>query len=469
MPLDPPLAAPAAAATLPLADLQGNVVRGYSFPFATFLFARFAGPPAAARAWLAGARAGVTPGTPWADGQKPKTTFNLAFTHPGLAALGVPAAELGKLPADYRNGMPAQAAELGDVGTSAPAAWDFGGPNTPPVHALLAVHGVSAAEVAARVQAITDGFGAAVTAVYTLPAAALQPDPRREHFGFRDGFGQPSIEGSGVAAIPGQGTPKNGGWADIKPGEFLLGHPAETDFPPFVPKPADFAFNGTFLVFRKLHQNVAEFRRFLADRAAAVFGAATPDKQEWVASRLVGRWRSGAPVALSPDNDDPALAADWDRNTNFDFTDDPDGLKFPVGAHIRRANPRGALPPTQLVRTHRILRRGLPYGTPLPDGVTQDDGADRGVAFMALNASIEGQFRFVQKLWINDGEFAAGLDGKDQDPVTGPQDRGGVFSFRKPDGAPEDLFDLPRFVRVRGGGYFFVPSVAALKRLADGL
>ncbi len=465
---------PAGSRTLPLEDIQGNVVQGYNFPCATYLFARFVSDPALARAWLGSLLDQVTPGTPWPTGQKPTTVFNLAFTHLGLAALGVPTTALVSFPAEYRYGMATQAADLGDTGDSAPDKWDFGGPRTPAVHCLLAVLGRAQQAVADRVAEVKAGFRTSVVEVYSLPAAALQPDPRREHFGYRDGFGQPSIAGSGIAAIPGQGTPLPGaGWADLEPGEFLLGHEDESGgFAPPLPQPPELTRNGTFLVVRKLYQDVARFRRFLKEQAAAVLGADTRDNREWLASRLVGRWRSGAPVALTPDLDDPTLVDDWNRNTNFDYRDDPLGQRCPVGAHIRRVNPRGSLPPTHVVQAHRLLRRGLPYGPPLlPEDRIDDDGVDRGVVFMALNASILRQFRFVQKLWINDGEFAAsaGLTSSEQDPIAGPQDRGGQFLVYLPNGDPAPMFDLPRFVRVRGGGYFLVPSLTGLRLLAAGV
>ncbi len=472
MPSDdaPQLAAPL---SLPLEDIQGNVVHSYRYPFATFLFARFSGAPAAARAWLGNLVDQVTPGTPWTAENKPATTLNLSFTHHGLAALGVPAASLNGFPNDYREGMAAQAADLGDTGNSAPRQWDFGGPQNPTIHCLLALHGQTAAALADRVTLVKAGFPPSVAEVYTLSAAVLQPDPRREHFGFRDGFGQPSIEGSGVAAYPGQGTAlAGGGWTDLKPGEFLLGHPDESGFPFPPPQPLALSRNGTFLVFRKLYQDVAAFRRFLKEQAQAVLGADTAANQEWLASRLVGRWRSGAPVDLSPDHDDPTLAKDWSRNTNFDFRDDLLGKRCPVGAHIRRVNPRGSLTSVHVVQNHRIIRRGLPYGPQLePADALTDDGADRGVAFMALNANIQNQFLFVQKFWINDGEFAAngGLTSAEQDPLAGPQDRGGKLVVYKPDGTLAKMFNLPRFVRVRGGGYFFMPSLTGLRLLAAGV
>lgn len=461
----------ATAATLPLDDLQGNVANGYSFPAAHFSFWRITSDPERARSWLGRVlELPVTPGTHWLPENKPRSTLNVAFTHSGLAALGLDGASLQSFPPEYRGGMLAQAAELGDTGESAPERWDFGNA-AKPVDVLLAIHGQTAQDVAQRLAALQNVNDGVLTEVHSLPAAALEPDPRCEHFGFRDGFGQPSIEGAGVESVPGQGTRVSGGWKDIKPGEFILGHEDESEgFPRALPQPAELARNGSFLVFRKLHQDVARFRAFLAQQAKVLRGADTHENREWIASRMVGRWRDGTPVALSPDREDRALADDWKRTLDFDYSDDKRGLRCPVGSHIRRVNPRAALPAQHLVRTHRLLRRGLPYGPPLPEGSVVDDGVARGVAFIALNASIQSQFRFVQKMWINDGEFAAsgGLTSPDQDPITGPQDRRGRFQCFDETGRPRSAFDLPRFVQVRGGGYFFLPSLTGLRFLARG-
>jgi Dyp-type peroxidase family len=457
-------------ASLPLDDLQGNVARGYSFPVAHFSFWRFLAEPARARTWLGTVLEVVTPGTPWA-GDKPRSTFNIALSHSGLAALGLARASLESFPAEFRAGMAAQAADLGDVGSSDPEHWDFGNANRP-LDVLLAIYGQTSSDVDARLALLRAANEHVLAEVYALPTAALAPDPRREHFGFRDGYGQPSIVGAGVASVPGQGTPLDRGkWKDLNPGEFILGHEEESGgVPRALPQPPALAMNGTFLVFRKLYQDVARFRKVLAEQAAAVLGANSEENREWIASRWIGRWRSGAPIALCPEHDDQALGEDWNRTLDFDYKDDPLGHRCPVGSHIRRVNPRAALPPHQLVRTHRILRRGLPYGPPLPEGSLDDDGVDRGVAFIALNASIQAQFRFVQKLWINDGGFASsgGLMSSDQDPVAGPQDRAGRFQCFDPGGQPRSMFDLPRLVSMRGGGYFFIPSLTGLRFLARG-
>ena len=210
-------------------------------------------------------------------------------------------------------------------------------------------------------------------------------------------------------------------------------------------------------MFRKLYQDVAAFRRYLAAHADTV------EAQELLAAKIVGRWRSGAPLALRPDRDDPELGADPSRNNDFLYrADDPKGLRCPVGSHIRRTNPRDAVV-TGETRLHRMIRRGTSYGPPLPEGVLDDDGADRGLCFVFVGAHPDRQFEFVQSMWINEGR-AIGAP-TETDPLIGPNDGDGVFTVpARP--IRRRLVDLPRFVINRGGEYCFAPSLTGLRWLA---
>jgi Dyp-type peroxidase family len=282
----------------------------------------------------------------------------------------------------------------------------------------------------------------------------------KEHFGFADGFAQPAIEGSGVDPLPGQGAPlKDGGWRPIRAGEFILGYRDEEGALPQAPAPDQLATNGSYLVYRKLHQDVAAFRATLAAAARHYQGS-----EEQLAAKLVGRWRDGTPLDLSPDGPDPAIVADAARNNAFSYLDDQDGLRCPAGSHIRRANPRLGLPfEGQLVNRHRLIRRGIPYGDPLPEGA-QDDGQDRGVVFMCLQASIARQFEFVQAQWFNDGN---GLHlGDDEDVVMGRHDGASPRKMTVPGRPPYFVGPLSRVVTVRGGEYFFIPGINGLHHLA---
>src|SRR5262249_27372962 len=166
-----------------------------------------------------------------------------------------------------------------------------------------------------------------------------------------------------------------------------------------VPQPEVLGRNGTYMVVRKLHTRVAAFRQYLRERAAS------PVDEERLAAKFVGRWPSGAPLTLAPEQDDPELGADPRRNNAFLYpADDPRGLKCPFGAHIRRMNPRDSVVVGE-VRLHRMIRRGTSYGPPLPTGALEDDGAERGLMFAFIGAHIARQFEFVQAQWVNDGKL----------------------------------------------------------------
>ncbi len=214
----------------------------------------------------------------------------------------------------------------------------------------------------------------------------------------------------------------------------------------------------TYVVFRKLHQRVAAFRQYLRSNASR------PEEEELLAAKMMGRWRSGAPLALCPLHDNPELGADPQRNNDFLYQqDDPTGFKTPGGSHIRRTNPRDASV-VGVARLHRMIRRGTSYGPPLPEGVLEDDGADRGLMFAFVGAHLGRQFEFVQSEWINSGTFFGA--GDERDPIVGSNDGAGSLTIpRRP--VRRRLHGLPRFVVTRGGEYGFMPGLRALRWLAD--
>jgi Dyp-type peroxidase family len=222
-----------------------------------------------------------------------------------------------------------------------------------------------------------------------------------------------------------------------------------------MPEPEVLGKNGSYVAYRKLAEHVGAFRDFLAQNAA------TPDEQELLAAKLMGRWRSGAPLVLAPERDDPALGADPQRTNDFDYGKmDPFGYACPIGAHIRRMNPRDTAPAD--MRRRRIVRRGATYGPGLPEGAP-DDGADRGVATFAGCASLVRQFEILQRVWANDPTFQ-GLQ-NERDPLIGNQD--GTFDMtipRRP--IKRRIHGLPAFTTVRGGAYLFLPGIRALRFLA---
>jgi len=443
--------------TLDLASIQGFVVRGYRLPAAGYLFLRV-DDPARARALIAETTPEVLTAAPWES--KPESGVNVAFTYAGLAALGVPGTSLAGFPEDFRAGMAARGPALGDVGESASEAWEAPFGPGGDVHAMVMVSARDGDALAARdrrLRAAIERHGG-VTVVGEQTGAALPGGT--EHFGFADGFAQPAIEGSGVEALPGQGAPlKEGGWRPIRPGEFILGYRDEQGAIPAAPAPDQLSANGSYLVYRKLRQDVAAFRRTLAEAAGHY-----PGGEAKLAAKLVGRWRDGTPIDLAPEAPDPAIAADPARNNAFSYLGDDTGLRCPAGSHIRRANPRHGLPfEGKLVNRHRLIRRGIPYGEPLPDGAG-DDGADRGVVFMCLQASIARQFEFVQAQWFNDGN---GLHlGDDEDVLMGRHDGPAPRKMTIPGRPPRFVGPLSRVVSVRGGDYFFIPGINGLHHLA---
>ena len=271
-----------------------------------------------------------------------------------------------------------------------------------------------------------------------------------EPFGFRDGISHPAIEGSGIAGTNPQERP-------LREGEFVIGYRDEMGGVQKT-EPEILGRNGTYVVFRKLHQRVAEFRKYLKAHSTSVAD------EELLAAKMMGRWRSGAPLALCPFHDDAALGADPQRNNNFLFeADDPAGLKTPGGSHIRRCNPRDASI-AGVARIHRMIRRGTAYGPELPPGVLDDDGVDRGLMFAFVGANLGRQFEFVQSQWVNDGVFFGA--GDDKDPVIGSSGSGNNFTLpRKP--VRKRLQGIPQFVVTRGGEYCFMPGLRALRWLSE--
>jgi Dyp-type peroxidase family len=227
-----------------------------------------------------------------------------------------------------------------------------------------------------------------------------------------------------------------------------------------MPIPEVLGRNGTYVVFRKLRTRVAAYRSYLRARASS------RADEDLLGAKMVGRWQSGAPLAVSPDQDDPALGTDPRRNNDFLFGEYPRGFKCPVGAHTRRANPRDALDQEGSVdvRLHRMVRRSTRYGPMLPDGVTEDDGIDRGIVFVFVGAHLKRQFEFVKTQWLNDGIFiGAPLN---SDPLVGPHHSASSFTIpQRP--IRRRLPELPPFVVNRGGEYCFAPSLSALLWIAE--
>jgi Dyp-type peroxidase family len=378
--------------------------------------------------------------------------ITVAFTYQGLAALGAPQYSLDSFAPEFRQGMAARAAQLGDVGDSDPVNWEepLGSGD---VHVAIAAISGDADRLRALVERArrADEGLAGVEMIWQQDCYQLPTG--RTSFGFRDGIGQPAVEGSGLPSS----NPKE---EPIRAGEIILGYPDETGELPPMPAPEALGRNGTYVVFRKLHTRVAAYRQYLRAKAAGRADEAL------LGAKMVGRWQSGAPLALSPDQDDPGLGADQHRRNDFGYADDPRGLRCPAGAHARRANPRDAFDHEGgvNVRLHRMIRRGTSYGPALPDGVLEDDGADRGIVFVFAGASLKRQFEFVKTQWLNDGIFIGAP--AEKDPLVGPNDSSGAFTIPTTP-IRRRLQQLPPFVVTRGGEYCFAPSLRAMRWLAQ--
>ncbi len=473
--------------SLELAEIQGNTLKGYgnSWPVARWWPFRMQD---AGRARELLGQLDVTSSVEIPRGSD---TFNLALSGSGLRALGVSDAHLGRFPQEFRAGMAARARSLRDP---ARTGWDSPW-NNGEVHGIASFYASDKDQLGRAIEVFLNkrhqvgGLDLLDPQDCARRPAGGQLPTTAEHFGFTDGLSQPDVEGiAGTRAsrrgkrAPGRINRFRRHWEPLKAGEFVLGYQNETgEIPPVqlnnddddagFREFYDFARNGTFLVYRKLQQYVGRFRDYLVEEPSRSGMPA-----DYLAARMLGRWRDGTPLSLVPGPQSPTeghgagLIKDNASELNdFTFADDPAGTVCPIGSHIRRANPREGLGfHGDTVNRHRILRRGIPYGTFLAED-DPEDHADRGLAFVAINASIAGQFEVIQRDWINDGDIL--LLGTAVDPITGhtddPEDRLLVLPGRPPEPL-RVCASIPNFVEMKGGEYFFVPSISAIQRLALG-
>lgn len=460
---------------LPLANIQGIILRGYGhLTAACFLLLRVNDRHRAAP-WIAN--------LPITDAQTaalrhaaPGPFINVAFTHAGLSALQLDREVLEVFPREFVEGMGTdeRARILGDVGTSAPSQWQWGVGITEP-HVVLMIYSetdTSLAPLQAHYELAAQAAG--MELITRLDTKLLTG--RKEHFGFRDGIAQPAVQGARDIEPKGNTLPA---------GEIFLG--CENAFGNTTHAPssalAPFGLHGSYMVLRTLSQDVRGFWRYCRAQSGPHGAAADPIT---LASKMVGRWPSGAPLTLHPDCDPGPEFEDQDR---FGYAKhDEDGLRCPFGSHVRRSNPRDSLvaesadKAVEVSNRHRIMRRGRAHGAPLVDPLdpalivanldTLTDDTDRGLHFISFQGNLERQFEFVQQQWCNNPKFA-GLN-SEADPLIGVHEvptRVGV-------GVDPPVFTVPalpvrrrardmqRFVHVRGGSYFFMPSLSAVRLLA---
>jgi Dyp-type peroxidase family len=404
------------------------------------------------RAWLQAIREKVPTAKAVADTVNLQRRWvSVAFTWNGLRALGMDDASLATFPEEFRQGMAARWQAIGDTGTNHPDNW-IGGLAEPKLHAIAILF---ARDVTDREQSVREHQALlarmpGVEVLSSLDLGAIPPfNYVHEHFGYRDRLTTPEIEGTGIDPTPGSGPA-------LKAGEFILGYPDEVGPPSNLPQPEILSRNGSYMAYRRLQQHVGAFRDFLREQ-----GGPTSEEQELLAAKLMGRWRSGAPLVLAPEKDDPSLADDPQRNNNFNYaTMDPKGYAVPLGSHIRRMNPRDTT--VGNVRRRKVIRRGATYGPALPEAAAED-GVDRGLAVFAICGSLVRQFEFIQNVWANDPNFHE--LGNEHDPMIGAQD--GTFDFAIPKRpVRKKIKGLPAFTTVKGGAYFFIPGIKALQYLA---
>ena len=466
--------------TVDIDEVQANVLYGYGegYDHARYLRLRIRDRVDARDAVARWSRSGLVT---FSNGRKQdvRAHANLAFGFRGLSRLGVPEETLSSFPEDFRDGARRRAGEFVKDN------WHLREPGKhyQECDVFISVLGKTPEACSGR---ITDlGIGAFDVVADRWAALRDESEPStqdrlRERFGFADGRSQPAIEGVDVDPVgdgvyaglhPTRGRlrrrvnlaieeirlkPMARAWRLIRPGEFLLGYENEDGVMPVGPPPP-LGPNGTYMVYREMDQYRATFERYVAQQAARV--GMTEDE---LAAKIIGRWKDGTPVARPPE--EPDIAAERRRANDFRYEDDAHGFGCPLGAHVRRANPRDALPGgAERTMRHRIIRRGMPYGSWKGTG---DDQA--GLAFICFSASIENGFEFIQREWINTGE-AFGLGNEPDFLLQQPDLNNKLTGKTVIQGyRPIVLPPPPKpFVSVRGCEYLFVPSRRALAWLSQ--
>ncbi|KAG9765642.1 hypothetical protein KCU73_g334, partial [Aureobasidium melanogenum] len=375
-----------------------------------------------------------------------KCGTNVAFTSKGLKKLGM-TEDIGD--AVFTGGMLADAQNLGDTGSTTASRFE---PDWIPefkkqMDGVILVAGDGHRTVDQQIQHINTIFsvgGPSASIDMVLSYLVI--------FGFNDGISQPAVDGFDLHPKPGQGN--------VPQGIILLGRDGDIE------KRPSWALDGSFLAFRSLSQRVPEFNEFLVQNAP-VTNDPTASASDLLGARLIGRWKSGAPIALNPFEDDPTLGVDPERNNNFDYESSQE--KCPFAAHSRKMYPRSDLP-AQADASHRIIRRAITYGPELSQEEIDSKTTihDRGLLFVSYQSNISNGFQFLQKSWANNADFPPNKPQKPGfDPLIGQTSD---LSPRMMTGAdPGDLegsLDMTQqWVFSKGGEYFFAPSLPTLRNV----
>lgn len=445
-------------AALPLSEIQGLILRSYGMDALRLFVLRVESAPLA-RAALGSLP--VTSGALW--NEKPDYCVNVGITYEGLVALNLPAESLQSFPKEFVEGAVGRANIVGDTGANAPANWK-------PAFVAPGVH-VSVL-LFAQNRDILETQSAVLRKRWTDPVAmsevavvdAFMLPGNLAHFGYRDGFSQPTIAGGLPNPVPDI-------LAQAPAGEFILGYPSQfSQFSYPVPQPSALGMNGSFMALRVLEQNCAAFEKVMK-QAPQKYGMSG----ELLAAKMCGRWRNGVPLAMSPDSDTPAETMPLEKMNSYDYVpsadypelfDDSKGYRCPIGSHMRRNNPRSTRIAGGSGLSRRIIRRGLPYGPPF-DPAKPGDGVERGLLGVFIAVSLKDQFEFLLSDWVNGDTFAPGLGGT-RDPLLG-NNSGDPGKFFIPMAGANKLVisDLPQLVTTRAGAYCFLPSITALRYLSS--
>jgi Dyp-type peroxidase family len=485
---------------LELTEIQGNIVAGFNKDHVSYLFFALPSDQAQARRWLAGLANEVATAEEVKqfndlfrairrrrgdrEGVVEAAWMNLAFTHEGLRRLGVAESDLGWFPSEFREGMRKRKKDIGDVGDNDPDRWPDGlGKRT--IHALMIVAADRIEDLDREVvYFVRHAASRGVSLVFQQDGMTRSDAPGHEHFGFRDGISQPGIRGLTGSSYP-SGSDDGGPDQDVVAGgEFVVGYPRQG---PAVPKPStpgpaddplspqpEWTHNGSYLVFRRLRQDVKGFWDFLITEAAR-----REQSVDLIGAKLVGRYRSGAPLVGAdnavedPGTTDPGIL-DKAKINAFGYSVDPQGTQVPRAAHIRKVYPRDhEAASKELSERPRIIRRGVPFGQSFRHGNPPDSpfGADpqfpndRGLCFVCYQRSIRDQFELIQCTWMNQEAVPEPGDGVDPVASQAATERW----FRVPGGAADTVTLPKQWVTTTGGEYFFSPSIRALKQLSKSM
>lgn len=470
--------------TLELEDIQGYIIRGYSHMMYSRYVLLEVTNAVQAKSWLSKYSDSFTNATHSpSKASLPDTCLNIAFTYHGLLSLGMSPENAGNFTREFREGMttPHRQRILGDFESSAPDKWTWGGINNKPVHLVLMVFGKDKDTCLNYYNLLLSEFASSGLQEMLQIDGQTLPN-NKEHFGFRDGISQPVIKGSGRISHKDN---------MINAGEFLLGYRNEYNVFPdtplldvdqgevnLLPSDAggsgkkDLGKNGSYLVMRQMQQHVDSFWEFMNNNSKNADGTVNIDESNKLAAKVMGRWQSGAPLVKFPDKDPGGNSDDND----FGYAkEDPDGLKCPFGSHARRSNPRDSFEDSPaktslwLTNRHRIIRRARLYGDPYIGSPTDmNPSGEVGLLFKCFNADISRQFEFIQYTWGNFAKVKQLYN--DPDPITGALEvlpEGEEQNFTIQDyPINRTVKGLKRFVTIRGGAYFFFPSITTIRYIS---